>query len=193
MSKLKKLYLSLVAVFLFAFPLEAKEGYIYQVGKLKARDSQLKVKVGQMAPDFSLPSIAGNKVRLSSFRGKKNVLISFVPAAWTPVCSDQWPGYNLTKFIFDKYDTVILGISVDNIPTLYAWTKEMGGLWFPVLSDFWPHGAVANKFGVLRTDGVSERALILIDKKGIIRWIYVEDINQRPPLEAIEKALAQLK
>jgi len=162
------------------------------VGKLKPRDSVLKVKVGELAPDFELPSISGKKVRLSYFRGKKNVLLSFVPAAWTPVCSDQWPGYNLTKFIFDQHNTVILGISVDNVPTLYAWVKEMGGVWFPVLSDFWPHGQVASTYGVLRGDGVAERALFLIDKQGIIRWIYVEDINRRPSLEVIEQALDSL-
>ncbi|HCO12074.1 MAG TPA: peroxiredoxin [Desulfonauticus sp.] len=190
MFKLKTIFLSVV-IFFSAFSLSQALN-IYQVGKLKPRDSVLKVKVGELAPDFELPSISGKKVRLSSFRGKKNVLLSFVPAAWTPVCSDQWPGYNLTKFIFDQHNTVILGISVDNVPTLYAWVKEMGGVWFPVLSDFWPHGQVASTYGVLRGDGVAERALFLIDKQGIIRWIYVEDINRRPPLEVIEQALDSL-
>ena len=95
---------------------------------------------------------------MNQFREKKNVVISFVPAAWTPVCSDQWPGYNIAKDLFEENDAVLLGITVDNIPTLFAWTQEMGGLWFPVLSDFWPHGAVAKKYGVLRSDGTSERA-----------------------------------
>ena len=88
-------------------------------------------------------SITGQKVTVSQYRGKKNVVISFVPAAWTPVCSDQWPGYNIVKDLFDKNDAVLLGITVDNIPTLYAWTNQMGKLWFPVLSDFYPHGKVA--------------------------------------------------
>jgi len=69
----------------------------------------------------------------------------------------------------------------------------MGKLWFSVLSDFWPHGAVAKKFGVLRSNGVSERALFVIDKKGIIRYIDVHDINQRPPLEDLAAALEKLK
>ena len=84
--------------------------------------------------------------------------------------------------MFDENDAVLLGVTVDNIPTLYAWTQQMGELWFPVLSDFWPHGAVADKYGVLRSDGVSERALIFIDKEGIIRDIRVNDINKRPDL-----------
>ena len=177
----------LFLVFLICPALGASAAYkenIYNPGQLKPIDSQLKVKVGELAPDFTLPSVGGDKISLSQFRGKKNVVISFVPAAWTPVCSDQWPGYNIVKDMFDENDAVLLGITVDNIPTLYAWTKQMGKLWFSVLSDFWPHGAVADKYGVLRSDGVSERALIFIDKKGIIRDIQVNDINRRPDLEA---------
>jgi peroxiredoxin len=172
---------------------DAYKGNIYQMGTLKPIDSVLKVKVGDRAPDFTLPSVSGEKVSLSQFRGKRNVVLSFVPAAWTPVCSDQWPGYNIAKDIFNQYDAVLLGITVDNIPTLFAWTNQMGQLWFPVLSDFWPHGAVAKRYGLLRSNGVSERALFVIDKKGIIRYIDVHDINKRPPLEDLVGALEKLK
>ena len=165
------------------------------MGKLKPTDSVLKVKVGDVAPDFILPAVEGGTVSLSQYKGKKNVVISFVPAAWTPVCSDQWPGYNISKNLFDKHDAILLGITVDNIPTLYAWTKQMCNpsekLWFPVLSDFYPHGAVASQYGVLRSDGVSERALFVINKKGIITYIDVHDINQRPFLDALAKALEE--
>jgi len=166
---------------------------IYKVGTLKPVDSVLKVKVGDRAPDFTLPSISEEKVSLSQHRGKKNVVLSFVPAAWTPVCSDQWPGYNIVKDIFDENNAILLGITVDNIPTLYAWTNQMGKLWFPVLSDFWPHGAVAKKYGVLRSNGVSERALFVIDKKGVLRYIDVHDINKRPALEDLVGVLEKLK
>jgi peroxiredoxin len=165
---------------------------IYQVGTLKPIDSVLKVKVGTQSPNLTLPAVSGDKISLGQYRGKKNVVLSFVPAAWTPVCSDQWPGYNIVKNIFDENKTILLGITVDNIPTLFAWTNQMGRLWFPVLSDFWPHGAVAKKYGVLRSDGVSERALFVIDKKGIIRYIDVHDINKRPPLEELVKELEKL-
>lgn len=161
---------------------EAFKGNIYNPGQLKPVDSTLKVKVGDLAPDFTLPAVSGGDITLSQYRGNKHVVISFVPAAWTPVCSDQWPGYNIVKQMFDENDAVLLGITVDNVPTLYAWTKQMGQLWFPVLSDFWPHGAVAKKYGVLRSSGVTERALIFIDKKGIIQDIQVSDINVRPDL-----------
>ena len=171
---------------------DAYKGNIYQVGTLKPIDSKLRVKIGGQAPNFNLPSVSGEKVSLSQYLGKKNVVLSFVPAAWTPVCSDQWPGYNIAKDIFDQNDAILLGITVDNIPTLFAWTNQMGKLWFPVLSDFWPHGSVAKSYGVLRTNGVSERALFIIDKKGIIRYIDVHDINKRPPLEDLAIALEKL-
>jgi len=166
---------------------------IYNPGLLKPTDSTLKVKVGDPLPDFSLPKVSGGEVSLSQFLGKSNVVISFIPAAWTPVCSDQWPGYNIAKELFDRYNAVLLGISVDNIPTLFAWTNHMGKLWFPVLSDFWPHGAFAQKLGILRSNGVSERAVFIVDKKGIIRYIDVHDINKRPSLGDIVRELEKLE
>ncbi|MFC1808937.1 peroxiredoxin [Candidatus Omnitrophota bacterium] len=166
------------------------EDGIFVGEKAKTVDSELKVAVGDKAPDFSLTTIDGKAISLNDYKGEKNVAISFVPAAWTPVCSGQWPGYNIVQDIFDEYNTILLGITVDNIPTLYAWTKAMGEIWFPVLSDFYPHGEVADRYGVLRSDGVSERALFIIDKKGIIRYIDVHDINVRPPLETL---IAELK
>ncbi len=170
---------------------------IYQVGVLKPRDSTPKLKVGDEAPDFELRSLGGLTISLDQYLEKKNVVISFIPAAWTPVCSAQWPEYNNAKDMFDKNDAILLGISVDNTPSLYSWTKNMcgvdGGLWFPVLSDFHPHGAVAKKYGVLRSNGLSERALFVIDKKRIIRFIDIHDINKKPPLAELQKALEDLK
>jgi len=166
---------------------------VYPVGQLKPVDSEAKLKVGDKAPDFTLPAISGEKVSLSQYLGKKNVVISFVPAAWTPVCSGQWPGYNIAQEMFEQNNAIMLGITEDNIPTLHAWTKEMGGVWFPVLSDFWPHGKVATAYGVLRSDGTSERALFVIDKAGVIRYIDVHDINERPPLEVLIKELEKLQ
>ena len=172
---------------------DAYKNNVYNPGILKERDSVLKVKVGEPAPDFTLKAVSGEMISLKQYRGKKNVVISFVPAAWTPVCSDQWPGYNIIKDIFDKNDTVLLGITVDNIPTLFSWTNQMGKLWFPVLSDYWPHGKVAQQYGVLRSDGVSERALFVIDKEGIIRYSDVHNINERPLLEDLITELEKLK
>ena len=163
--------------------------YVYSPGDLKPVDSTLKVRLGDRAPDFTLPAISGEDVTLADFRGKANVVLSFIPAAWTPVCSDQWPGYNIVEERFRRSDAVLLGISVDNLPTLHAWTEQMGGLWFEVLSDFWPHGQVAARYGVLRSDGTAERALFFIDKEGMITAAEVVDINTRPPLEYIFREL----
>jgi peroxiredoxin len=167
-------------------------GALMYPGELKPRDSNLTLKVGDRAPDFTLPSLSGDKVSLNQFLGKSNVVLSFVPAAWTPVCSQQWPGYNLAKDFFLDANAVLLGISVDNVPTLHAWCGQMGNLWFPVLSDFWPHGAVAKSYGILRSDGTSERALFVIDKTGIIRYIDVHDINKMPRLENLVRELSKL-
>lgn len=197
MIKNIKYIISIFAVALLVSPAfglsDAYKNNIYNPGELKPVDSVLNVKVGDKAPDFTLPSISGERISLSDYRGKKNVVISFVPAAWTPVCSDQWPGYNLARSFFEENDAILLGITVDSIPTLYAWTNQMGKLWFPVLSDFWPHGAVANIYGVLRTSGVTERALFVIDKEGILRYAHVSDINKRPELGALVMELKKLK
>lgn len=165
---------------------------LYDPGTLPAIDSRLKVRPGEMAPDFTLPSTGRERIRLRSFRGRENVVLSFVPAAFTPVCSDQWPGYHLARPLFAEHEAMLLGIAVDNIPSLYAWTREMGELWFPVLSDFWPHGKVASRYGLLRRDGTAERALVFIDRRGIIRDIIVSDINKRPPLEQVAASLKKL-
>lgn len=169
-------------------------GMIYPVEALEPVDSKLKVKVGDKAPDFTLPIVdpMEDEVTLSDYLGKKNVVLSFVPAAWTPVCSAQWPEYAQNKRVFDDADTFLIGISVDNVPSLYAWTSTMGVLWFPVTSDFWPHGKVAKKYGVLRSSGVSERAVFLIDKKGIVRYVDVHDINTMPDFEVLKKELKKL-
>lgn len=169
----------------------------FDPGPLKPLDSAIAVRPGDPAPDFALPAILPGQnghgvVRLSDYRGKKNVMLSFVPAAFTPVCSDQWPGYHLAQELFDEHNTQVLGISADNLPSLHAWGGQMLGLWFPMLSDFWPHGAVAKAYGVLRGDGTAERSLIIIDKTGVVRFAKSFDINTRPDLGLIMKELAKL-
>lgn len=166
--------------------------HVYEPGELKPTDSVAALKPGMPAPDFTLPATDGKKVTLSSFKGKKNVVLSFVPAAFTPVCSQQWPGYNIAKDFFASSDAVLIGIAVDNVPSLYAWTNDMGDLWFPVVSDFWPHGAVAKSYGVLRSDGMAERSLFVIDKEGVIQYVDVHDINSAPRLEDLVKELQKL-
>lgn len=165
---------------------------IFDFGQMAPLDSRAKLSKGETAPDFDLPAISGKRIRLSEYRGKRHVMLTFIPAAWTPVCSDQWPGYNIARELFENLDTVVIGISCDNLPSQYSWIQEMGGVWFDVVSDFWPHGKISDSYGVLRSDGMSERAVFIIDKTGIIRFIHLEDINVRPDLGVLIQALEQL-
>jgi peroxiredoxin len=168
--------------------------FIYDPGELPPTDSELKVAVGDEAPDFCLPAISGQEVCLSDYEGEHNVVISFVPAAFTPVCSQQWPGYNIAKPLFAEQDAMLLGITTDNAPSLAAWVSQMSpdGVWFPVLSDFWPHGEATKQFGLLRGDGTTERALVVIDKAGVIRHINVSNINERPELGQLMTNLSNI-
>jgi len=90
---------------------------------------------------------------------------------------------------FAGLDTQVLGISVDSVPCLTAWAKDLGGITYPLLSDFWPHGEVAQRFGVLREDGTSERALFIIDRQGIIRYVDVHDIDKQPSNDELRRAI----
>lgn len=81
---------------------------------------------------------------------------------------------------FTGLNTQVLGISVDHIPALVAWAESLGGITYPLLSDFWPHGAVAESYGVLREEGFTERALFLVDKEGTLRWSKIYDQEEQP-------------
>ncbi|UCC86836.1 MAG: redoxin domain-containing protein [Anaerolineales bacterium] len=87
----------------------------------------------------------------------------------------------------------VLGISVDSVPCLTAWAESLGGITYPLLSDFYPHGEVAQRYGVLRQDGRSERALFIIDKQGIVRYVDVHDIDEQPNNEELFRVLAELE
>lgn len=102
------------------------------------------------------------------------------------------PSYEDDLSKFEAYNTQVLGISVDSIPSHEAWQKSLGGITYPLCSDFWPHGEVAKKYGVLRDEGMSERALFVIDKEGIIRFIDVHPIDEQPDNEIIYEVLRKL-
>ena len=103
------------------------------------------------------------------------------------------PSYEEDLSEFERLDAQVLGISVDNIPSNEAWAKSMGGLSYPLLSDFWPHGTVALKYNSLRDNGLTERSIFVIDKKGKIAYIDIHDITQQPPTDKIFEALRKLK
>ncbi len=90
------------------------------------------------------------------------------------------PAYEEDTPEFDRYNAQVLGISIDTIPTIKAWAKSLGGISYPLVSDFWPHGHTALKFGVLRAEGFTERAIFIIDKQGKIRYIDIHAIGDQP-------------
>ena len=94
---------------------------------------------------------------------------------------------------FERVNTQVLGISVDSKDCLHAWAESFGGITYPLLSDFWPHGQVAQKYGVLRSDGKSERAIFIIDRTGIIRYVDVHDIDEQPDNEVLFRELAEIE
>jgi glutaredoxin len=103
------------------------------------------------------------------------------------------PSYELDLHKFEGYNTQVLGISIDHVPCLKAWAESLGGISYPLLSDFWPHGAVAAKYRVFRDDGRSERALFIVDKEGILRYVDVHDIDEQPDNEELFKVLREME
>lgn len=156
--------------------------------------------IGDEVPDFELPAVEGNiksQFRLSNYRGKKNVVLAFYPADWTPVCASQLPSLNADLERFGAYDAELVAVSVDSIPSHTAWQKkEIGVLGFPLASDFYPHGEVARKFGILREGdpipGINERAVFIVDKKGKLAFSRIYPIGQVPSNEDIFEVLRKL-
>ena len=148
---------------------------------------------GQDAPDFELRSHKGGTVKLSDFRGKKNVVLAFHPLAFTPVCANQMKGYESELAQFARADAAVLGVSIDAQPAKTAWAKTLEPISYDLLSDFHPHGDVAQKYGVFREkEGFSERAIFVIDKNGKIAWSKVYDIPELPKNDEVLAALQRL-
>jgi peroxiredoxin len=144
--------------------------------------------VGAAAPDFTLPSTPDQVVALRDLRGRA-VILAFYPADWSPVCGDQMTLYNEILPEFQKYGADLLGISVDGVWCHKAFAEDRK-LRFPLLADFEPKGAVAGKYGVYRAaGGTTERALFVIDARGIVRWSYVSPIGVNPGADGILRAL----
>jgi peroxiredoxin len=148
------------------------------------------LKPGDPAPDFELRSHRGGTVKLSSFRGKRRVVVAFHPLAFTPVCAAQMSAYQSDLHQFDSLDAAVLGISIDAQPAKSAWAQTLGPISFDLLSDFYPHGEVARKYGVFREkDGISDRAIFVVDKQGTIAWARTYDIPEQPKNDELLAAL----
>jgi peroxiredoxin len=147
---------------------------------------------GTKAPDFTLPMAPGQTFSLSELRGKP-VILAFYPADWSPTCGDQIGLYNEILPEFQKFGAELLGISVDG-PWCHKAFIENRKLRFKLLSDFEPKGLVAREYGAYRSaDGISDRALFVIDKNGIISWSYLSPIRVNPGADGILEALEKLQ
>jgi peroxiredoxin len=152
----------------------------------------MSVDVGDEAPDFELQDQSGNAVRLSSFRGEKNVVVVFYPLAFTGVCQGEMCAIRDSIADFDSDDVQTLAISVDSGPTHKRWAEEQGYT-FPLLADFWPHGAVAKSYGVFEEAfGIATRGTFIVDKQGKVAYKVVNAIPDARDLDEYRKVLAGL-
>jgi peroxiredoxin len=133
------------------------------------------VRTGDAAPEFDLAIGAGERVRLSDFRGRSNVLLVFHPFAFTQVCEDEARDLQENLPAFRDAGTEIVFVSCDSAPARQAWKKELGAE-YAFASDFWPHGAAAKAYGVFdEATGAPHRGTFLIDREGIVVWSLVKE------------------
>lgn len=146
------------------------------------------MQTGKKAKDFTLKDQNGQDFHLSEYRGKK-VLLSFHPLAWTSICAKQMQNLEKNKKSFDKLNAVAVGLSVDSVPCKAAWAKSLKIKNTKILADFWPHGGVAKSIGLLRPEGFSERANIIVNEAGKVAFVKVYPIKQLPDIGEILEAL----
>jgi peroxiredoxin len=151
------------------------------------------ISVGAAAPDFVLKDQSQKEVKLSDFKGKKNVVLIFYPLDWSPTCTKEHACFVDDMKRFEQLDAQVLGISVDSVWSHKAWAEKMG-IHYPLLADFHPRGAAAEKFGVYLADkGITGRAIAIVDRNGKIAWFKNYDIPVVPDLKEVSEALAQVK
>ncbi|GLZ05865.1 peroxiredoxin [Actinomadura sp. NBRC 104412] len=157
------------------------------------------VEVGDVAPDFELKDQHGTPVKLADFRGAKNVVLVFYPLAFSGVCTgelcairDELPTLGAATKAGSADDVQVLAVSVDSVFTLRAWSDQEK-YQFPLLSDFWPHGGTAQRYGVFDEErGVALRGTFIIDTEGTVRWKVVNAVPDARDLDEYRKALAEL-
>lgn len=150
------------------------------------------LKVGEKAPDFTLQDQDGNDVSLSDFRGQK-VILSWHPLAWTGACRTQMENLEDSLEEFEDLNAVALGLSVDSAPSKKAWAEDMGLENTRLLADFYPHGEVAQAYGIFNKEfGASQRAVFVLDEEGIVRWKKVYPGGQVPDTDEILDAVEEI-
>jgi len=149
------------------------------------------IQAGAKAPEFTLKDQHGKVMELQETRGKKAIL-SFHPLAFTRVCTKQMQELEENREEFDKYNALAFGISVDSVPCKHAWAKEIKVKHTRLLADFWPHGGVAQQLGIFReADGFSERAVIILDEDGVVRFSKVYPTDEVPDMGEIIEELGR--
>ena len=150
------------------------------------------VTVGQQAPDFTLKNQEQKEINLSSLRGK-NVVLAFYPLDFSPVCSKEHACFHDDLKQFEGLNAQVLGISVDSAWAHKAFAEHLK-IHYPLLADFHPKGAVADKYGLYLADkGITNRATVIIDKEGIVRYVKVYDIPQQRDNKELVEALSHLR
>ena len=150
------------------------------------------VNIGEMSPDFSLQDNHDQFVHLNEYRGKK-VLLSWHPIAWTGVCTDQMRSLETNFEEFESLNAVAFGMSVDSTASKKAWADVLCIRNTQLLSDFWPHGLVARDYGIFMEEfGVSQRANIIIDEKGIVKWAKLYPLHQLPDIKEVLQAIKDM-
>jgi len=151
------------------------------------------IAVGQTAPDFTLKSQYDKEVKLSDFKGKKNVVLMFYPLDWSPTCTQEHVCFVNDMKKFDTLDAEVLGVSVDSAWSHKAYAEKMG-IKYSLLADFQPRGAVADKYGVFLPDkGITGRAIVIVNKDGRVAWVKNYDIPVVPDVAEVASALQRVK
>src|SRR5271169_3399833 len=149
--------------------------------------------IGAPAPEFTLKDQNQQEIKLSDYKGKKRVVIVFYPLDWSPTCTKEHACIVNDKQQFEQLDAQVLGLSVDSAWSHKAYAEKMG-IQYPLLADFQPRGAVADKFGMFLADkGITGRAIAIINKDGKIAWFKQYDIPTVPDMNEVSQALAQVK
>ena len=149
--------------------------------------------VGQPAPEFALKDQNQQEIKLSDFRGKKNVVLAFYPLDWSPVCTNEMACFANDMKPFESLDAAVMGVSVDSVWSHKAFAEKMG-VKFSLLADFHPKGAMSSQYGTyLAEKGITGRAVVIVDKAGKVAWIKNYDIPVVPDVKEIADALAQVK
>ncbi len=151
------------------------------------------VSVGQPAPEFALKDQSQQEVKLADFRGKKNVVLVFYPLDWSPTCTNEHACMVNDMKRFESLDAQVLGVSVDSVWSHKAFAEKMK-IAYPLLADFNPRGAMADKYGVyLAEKGITGRAIVIVNKQGNVAWLKNYDIPVVPDVNEVAAALSSVK